>query len=261
MNRSPLLTEQRGPVRWVRLNRPQQRNALDDTLIEALDRALTEAEADPDTTVLVVAGEGRSFCAGADLGHLVGLAEQGHKPVEFLSRVSELFTRIENSSLPVVAAVHGHAVAGGMELALACDVVIAAEDALLGDGHVRNQLLPAGGASVRLPQRVGVNLARYLMLTGKLVPAQELYGACAWLHSTVPAAHLERAVQEVADELAAVAGPAQGRVKQLLATTLSLPPQQGLDAELATFAAHWDTAPVADALRTFLNRRPEVSRT
>lgn len=240
-----LLVEQRGAVRWLRLNRPHRRNALDPTLIGALDQAVTDAEADPGTTVLVIAGQGPSFCAGADLTHLLSLATQGRHPVEFLSRVSALFSRLETSELPVVAAVHGHAVAGGMELALACDVVIAAADSLIGDGHVRNQLLPAGGASVRLPRRVGPALARYLMLTGNLLPASELRG---WLHDVVPADRLDDAAQRVAAQLAATAGPAQSRVKQLLADTDGA----ALEAELTTFAAHWDSAPVADALRAFL---------
>ncbi|MGW0818054.1 enoyl-CoA hydratase/isomerase family protein [Streptomyces viridiviolaceus] len=259
MNPPSLLTEQHGLVRWLRLNRPQRRNALDGTLIEELDRALTSAEADADTAVLVVAGEGPSFCAGADLGHLLAVSRQHGNPVEFLTKVSALFTRVEKSPLPVVAAVHGHAVAGGMELALACDLVVAADDALIGDGHVRNQLLPAGGASVRLPQRVGDGLARYLMLTGNLVPAAEFL-ASGWIRSVVPAARLEATAQDLAEQLVTAAGPAQARVKQLLSVTSSLPPEQGLDAELAAFGAHWDTAPVADALHAFLSVRPEVTQ-
>jgi enoyl-CoA hydratase/carnithine racemase len=244
-----LLVDQRGAVRWLRLNRPHRRNALDPTLIGALDRAVTDAEADPGTAVLVIAGQGPSFCAGADLTHLLRLAAEGRRVVEFLSRVSALFSRLETTELPIVAALHGHAVAGGLELALACDVVIAAQDTLIGDGHVRNQLLPAGGASVRLPRRVGPALARYLMLTGNLLPATELRG---WLHDVVPTGHLDSAAQRVAEELATAAGPAQSRVKRLLVRTDALSPAEGLETELTTFAAHWDSAPVADALREFL---------
>ncbi|MER5863508.1 enoyl-CoA hydratase/isomerase family protein [Kitasatospora sp. NPDC002040] len=252
-----LLVEQRGAVRWLRLNRPHRRNALDRTLIESLDRAFGQAEGDAGTAVVVIAGQGQSFCAGADLRHLLDVAEQGRDPVRSLFRASALFSRIETSHLPVVAAIHGHAVAGGLELALACDVVIAADDALIGDGHVRNQLLPAGGASVRLPRRLGANPARYLMLTGRLLPARDRLFS-GWLHSTVPAADLYGAVQDVAEELAAAAGPAQARVKQLLCTTESLPAAAGTGAELAEFSAHWDATPVADALRAFLTDRREV---
>ena len=254
MNESPLIVEQRGRVRWLRLNRPERLNALDLALVESLDQAITGAEADPGTAVLAISGRGRSFCAGADLRYLLDLGAQGQNPAEFLSQVSAVFTRLERTRLPVVAAVHGHAVAGGLELALTCDVVIAADDALLGDGHVRNQLLPAGGASVRLPRRLGPNPARYLMLTGRLIPAGDPRMS-GWLHAVVPAAQLEDAAQEVAGQLAASAGPAQSRLKHLLADTESLPADAALGAELAAFAAHWDSAPVAGALHAFLAKR------
>ncbi|MFC8511720.1 enoyl-CoA hydratase/isomerase family protein [Streptomyces sp. NPDC057257] len=147
-----------------------------------------------------------------------------------------------------------------MELALACDVVVAADDALLGDGHVRNQLFPAGGASVRLQQRVGISFARYLALTGELVPASQ-FSSCGWLHATVPAARLERTAQGLAEQLAAAAGPAQTHFRHLMNATLSLPPEQGLEAELEAFATHWESAPVAAALRAFLTDRTEVPQT
>lgn len=259
MTEAPLLIEQRASVRWLRLNRPHRRNALDPSLIDALNEALTEAEADLGTTVLVISGQGPSFCAGADLRHLVHFSEQGRNPVEFLSRISALFSRLEASELPVVAALHGHVIAGGLELALACDVVIAAQNTLIGDGHVRNQLLPAGGASVRLPRRVGPGLARYLMLTGELVPAAELRTS-GWLHRLVHAERLESTVQHVAEQLAAAAGPAQSHVKRLLTHTEAVSPEEGLETELQTFAAHWDSAPVADALRAFLGKRSAVGQ-
>jgi enoyl-CoA hydratase/carnithine racemase len=124
------------------LNRPQQRNALDAKLIDALTTALTDAEHDASTRVVLIAGAGPSFCAGADLRHLLSLHEAGHTPVPFLRTVSALTRRLETSPLPIVAVLHGHAVAGGLEIALACDVVVAEAGTLIGDGHIRNHLLP-----------------------------------------------------------------------------------------------------------------------
>lgn len=258
MTSVPVLRDQRGSVRWLRLNRPHRRNALDPDLIEALDRELSDAERDPDTvSVLVIAGEGKSFCAGADLEHLLRLSEQGRSPLELMTRISAVFTRLEVTRLPVVAAVHGHAVAGGLEMALACDVVVAADDALLGDGHVRNNLLPGGGASVRLPRRLGPNWARYLMLTGDLVPASQLQTA-GWLHSVVPGARLEEEVSDVADRLVAAAGAAQSRVKPLLADVDGTAMAAGSAAELAAFDAHWKTAAISDVLRHFFAERSKL---
>ncbi|WP_225858629.1 enoyl-CoA hydratase/isomerase family protein [Streptomyces albicerus] len=155
----PLLVEQRGTVRWLLLNRPERRNALDITLIEALDKQITSAEANPGTAVIAVAGRGPSFCAGRDFHQFLELHERGDNPVDFLADVSACFSRIAASPKPWVAVVHGHAVAGGLELALACDVV-AADTTLIGDGHLNRRLVPAGGSSVRLPGAVGRGLRR-----------------------------------------------------------------------------------------------------
>ncbi|RNM12038.1 enoyl-CoA hydratase/isomerase family protein [Nocardioides pocheonensis] len=246
-----LLVENRGRARWLWLNRPTRRNALNEELVTALDSALTDAEDDPSTHVLVIAGKGKSFCAGADLRHLLGLSDNGVHPITFLEQVSALFTRIERSRLPVVALLHGHAIAGGIELALACDVVIAADDTLIGDGHVRNSLIPAGGGSVRLARRVGDAMARHLMLTGASLPAHVLK-SCGWPFATVPHDELHAAGEREADLLAAHAGPAQARMKQLLAALDDVPTHAALSAELEAFRTHWDETRVADAVRTFV---------
>jgi enoyl-CoA hydratase/carnithine racemase len=251
---APLEVEQRDEVRWLWLNRPERRNAVDETLVAALDDAIDAAERDTATTAVVVAGRGPSFCAGADLSTLLACADEGRDPVLFLERVSGAFSRLEASPLPVVAAVHGHAVAGGLELALAADVAIAAETALIGDGHVRNGLVPGGGSSVRLPRKVGPSMARWMLLTGGLVPAPELRRA-GWLHAVVADADLVEAAQAAAGRLAAAAGPAQSSIKSLLARGDGLPAEIGLRMELDAFGDHWRTAPVADALRAFLDGR------
>jgi enoyl-CoA hydratase len=246
-----LLTSRDGAVRTLTLNRPWVRNALDGTLVAALGRAVADAEADPATKVLVLAGAGKSFCAGADLNHLQAVPD----PLPFLTEVSELVTRLERSSLPVVAALHGHAVAGGLELALGCDVVIAAADTLIGDGHLRNDLLPGAGSSVRMPRKLGEPLARWLLLTGNLVPAQELRLRTGWLHALVEPAELRPTALAVAHALADQAGPTQTRAKHLLADLAELSPATGLRHELATFDRHWNTHDVSAAVRSFLDAR------
>ncbi|MEH6822028.1 MAG: enoyl-CoA hydratase/isomerase family protein [Dietzia psychralcaliphila] len=252
-NTATVLVAADGPVRILTLNRPRRRNALNAELIADLDRALSAAEADPDAAAIVLTGAGPSFCAGADLKYFLELDEHGQSPIEFLRDVSAVCTRLETSRLPVVAAVHGHAVAGGVELALACDVVIAADTALLGDGHVRNNLLPAGGASVRLPRKVGASMARWLALTGELVAAPQLVPT-GWLHSVVPDDTLLDAATAAAHTLAAQHGPAQARYKRLLFDLDTVDPHTGLAQELDTFDAHWRAHDVPTALRKFLTR-------
>lgn len=254
----PVIVSQNSAVRTLTLNRPHRRNALDATLVDALDRALTAAEHDPQTRCIVLAGSGRSFCAGADLQHFMNLHKEIGSPIEFLRQVSALITRFETSPLPVVAAIHGHAVAGGMELALACDVVVATDTAFIGDGHIRNNLLPAAGSSVRLPRKVGEALARWLALTGTLVPAQRLADA-GWIHAVVAEADLLDTAAEVSNELAANSGPAQSAFKSLLFELNDLNAHDGLAKELHKFDTHWNANDVPRALTAFLDGKASTT--
>ncbi|MFI7530251.1 enoyl-CoA hydratase/isomerase family protein [Nocardia salmonicida] len=254
---APILVTDAGPVRTLTLNRPDRRNAIDPALIDALDAALTDAEADAGIGSLILAGAGESFCAGADLQYFLSLRDTAGGPAEFLRRVSAVVTRLERSRLPVVAAVHGHVVAGGLELALACDVVVASAGTLIGDGHIRNNLLPAAGSSVRLPRKVGDSTARWLALTGTLLPAEQLT-ATGWLHAVVPHSELTATADALATELAAAAGPAQSAFKSLLHDLTGLHEDDGLAAELTEFEKHWNNTDVPAALTAFLHRRTDL---
>jgi enoyl-CoA hydratase/carnithine racemase len=246
--------EQAGRVRWLHLNRPERRNAIDERLLAALGQAIDAAAGDDGTDVLVLGGRGVSFCAGADLRHLLAVAERDGDPMAFLTRVSDCVTRLERCPKPVVAALHGHVVAGGLELALACDVVVAAAGTLIGDGHVRHRLLPGGGSSVRLAPKVGASLARRLLLGGELLAA-ERFLASGWIDAVVAPDRLYATAEEIAHTLAASAGPAQRNMKALLAEIEGLAPAPALAAELRAFAANWREADVPAALTAFLAAR------
>ncbi|MEU1370932.1 enoyl-CoA hydratase/isomerase family protein [Streptomyces sp. NPDC005803] len=251
---NPLTVEQRGTVRWLRLNRPERRNALDAALIDALNKQITSAEEDPGTAVIAVAGNGPSFCAGGDFHAFLELHDRGANPVDFLTDVSACFSRIAASPKPWVAVLHGHAVAGGLELALVCDVVVAADTTLIGDGHLNRRLVPAGGSSVRLPGAVGRGLSRRLLLTGELLPATS-FASTGWIQAIVPEADLDATATRICQQLADRSGPAQQRLKSLLNRIDGVAPEQALREELATFADNWSASSVADALRVFLAPR------
>jgi enoyl-CoA hydratase len=246
--------QQQGAIRWLRLNRPERRNAINDELVAALGAAIESADADDTVRAVVIAGNGPSFCAGADLRHLLAISDQPGQPTAFLATVSGLVSRIERCSKPVIAALHGHVVAGGLEIALACDVVLAADGCLIGDGHVRNRLLPAAGSSVRLPRKVGEGLARRLLLGGQLLPATEFVRS-GWIASVVTPDSLDEAAGVVAQQLAAVAGPAQTNLKRLLGELEDVGVGRGLELELEAFDANWTQADVPEALRAFLSPR------
>jgi enoyl-CoA hydratase/carnithine racemase len=250
-----LRVEQRGPVRRLVLNRPARRNALDALLVDALTAALRAAERDPAVRAVLIHGAGPSFCAGADMQHLLDLHDAGHDPVPFLRTVSELTRRIELSPLPVVAALHGHAVAGGLEIALACDVVLAETGTLIGDGHIRNHLLPGAGSSVRMRRKLGDSLGRWLALTGDLLPA-ERFLAAGWLQTVTEPGGGAAEGQRLAEALAAAANPAQIGFKRLLAELDdSASVEDGLRLELEMFARHWAFHDVPGELRGFFARR------
>ncbi|WP_371583882.1 enoyl-CoA hydratase/isomerase family protein [Streptomyces sp. NBC_01314] len=264
LSSTTLRVEQHGLVRRLVLNRARQRNALNASLVDALTAALTEAEQDPSTSAVLVTGAGPSFCAGADLKHLLALAEAGASPVPFLRTVSDLTRRLERSALPVVAVLHGHAVAGGLEIALACDAVVAEAGTLIGDGHIRNHLVPGGGSAVRIRRKLGDSLGRWLGLSGELLPA-ERFLATGWLHEVVEPGQGADAGLRVAEIFAAAANPAQAALKRTFAELDEEPTvESGLSLELDEFDRHWSNHDVPRELRRFFARttagRPERQR-
>jgi enoyl-CoA hydratase len=149
-------------VEWWTLNRPDKMNALSSGLIDELAAAAGAVRADRTARVVVVTGAGSSFSAGGDAARFSAL----------LGTWRAAFRELELLPLPVLAAVNGVAIAGGLELALACDLILASSDARIGDGHIRYGLVPGGGGSQRLPNAVGVRAARWLMYTGALLDAE-----------------------------------------------------------------------------------------
>lgn len=236
---------------WV-LTRPHVRNALDPDLVRSLARELHRSERSGDTAVVVLRGDGASFCAGADLSYLRRFDEDA-APTPFLRTIWDLTTAMEASPIVFVAALHGHAVAGGLELALACDVVLAAEGTLIGDGHVKNDLLPAGGASARLTRCLGWGTANWLALSGQLidVSAPTLAG---WIHRITSREHLVSDALQTAGRLAAVPRAAQGRYKTLLGAQRGSATADERERELRMFDAHWEDENVRAALDAFLSK-------
>jgi enoyl-CoA hydratase len=216
--------EKRAPAAWIRLDRPAALNSLTARMIADLQVALDEAESAPDVRVLVITGAGRAFCAGADLKDMASADGSGGAAAHmgFLRRVAAAFRRIETFPKPVIAAVNGYALAGGLELALCCDLIVATRSAQLGDAHANYGLIPGGGASVRLPRKIGVNRAKYLLYTGTYLPAQTLE---EWglVNQVVDDEALEGCVTELAELLAKKSPLGLARMKQLVEDGLAQP--------------------------------------
>jgi enoyl-CoA hydratase len=164
-----VLTERRGNVLLITLNRPHVRNAVNAALAEGVGKALDELDADGELSVGVLTGAGGFFCAGMDLGAFV----KGESPWYGDRGFAGIAQR--SADKPLIAAIEGFAVAGGMEIALACDLIVAAEGAKLGIPEVKRSLVAAGGALLRLPRRMPYHVVMELALTGDPFPAERFH--------------------------------------------------------------------------------------
>jgi enoyl-CoA hydratase len=198
-----LLIDTAERVRTLTLNRPQSRNALSSALRDRFFSALAEAEADDDVDVVILTGTDPVFCAGLDLKELGGQ-----------SALPDISPRWPALNKPVIGAINGAAVTGGLELALYCDILIASENARFADTHARVGLLPTWGLSVRLPQKVGVGLARRMSLTGDYLSANDALRA-GLVSEVVPHDQLLSAARQVG---ASIVGNNQNAVRALLAS-------------------------------------------
>ena len=165
----PVLTERRDGVLLITLNRPEARNAVNLALAEGVAAALDELDADGDLAVGVITGAGTGFCAGMDLKAFV----TGERPWVGDRGFAGIVQRAARK--PLIAAIEGFAVAGGLEVALACDLIVAAREAKLGIPEVKRSLVAAGGALLRLPRRVPYGVAMELALTGDTITAERGY--------------------------------------------------------------------------------------
>ncbi len=202
MHTEVLLIDTTDRVRTLTLNRPQSRNALSAELRRRFFGALADAEADEGVDVVIVTGADPVFCAGLDLKELGNTTE-----------LPDISPKWPSMRKPVVGAINGAAVTGGLEIALYCDILIASEKAAFADTHARVGLLPTWGLSVRLPQKVGVGMARRMSMTGDYLPASEALRA-GLVTEVVPHDDLLPAARRVA---ASIVGNNQKAVRALLA--------------------------------------------
>jgi enoyl-CoA hydratase/carnithine racemase len=248
-----VLTEDRGPVRHVVLNRPEKRNALHLELVRAIGEALRGAEGDPAVRVVVVRGEGPMLSAGMDLGALAGLAA-GEDLAAFRRTCLEAWNVAEEMPKPVICAIHGACIGGALELALACDLRVMAADAVAGVPEVRLGIIPDLGGASRLPQVIGLGRAKELVMTGRMIGGEEAE-RIGLVNRVAPAAGLDAAVQALADDLLACAPLAVGQAKRVL--DASARPALGvtLGLEEAGQALCLRTEDFAEGVRAMSERR------
>jgi len=253
----PLLkVQRREDAVWLTMNSPGNMNALSLDMLSELESAVDALYADKSVRCVVLTGEGKAFSAGGDLrGFQSDLARSGAgQLIQRLQYAQELFGRIEKLPMPVIAAVNGYAIAGGLELLLCCDIVVAAESARMGDGHARYGVIPAGGSSVRLPRKIAANRANEMLLTGKLYPARmlEQWGL---VNQVVEDAGLLAAASELASRISALSPLGLKVIKELAGESLCRSPEDAARAEIKAFEAYALSADFAEGLAAFIEKR------
>jgi enoyl-CoA hydratase/carnithine racemase len=213
-----------GGVCTLTLNRPEKLNALDTAAFQALDAALAALERDDSIGCVVLRGAGRGFCAGADLGDLDG---PDAPPPRFKPGVIERLARLEK---PVIAAVHGVCFTGGLELALACDFILADAGATFADTHGKWGLVASWGMSQRLPRRIGLAAAKRMMMTARVVEATEAEGL-GLVDLLGDEGGLDALVEGFAAEITANSGFTNAANKRLLIETDGMSLAEGLAHE------------------------------
>jgi enoyl-CoA hydratase/carnithine racemase len=243
-----------GAIARVVLDRPQQLNAISPTLLDDLWSVCDTIEQTASLKVVTLTANGRAFCAGADLKSVETLSRDAQAWTRFMSLWHRVFNRIESLPVPVVAGVHGFALAGGLELVLVTDLVVADAEARLGDQHANFGLLAGGGGSQRLPRVIGARRAKELMLLGGWLSATQ---ALEWglVNRVAPAGTVGAVVEEIASALAAKSGSANRAAKLLVNRSHDLDLASGLELERQVVAAHMRTADAAEGLRAFAEKR------
>lgn len=236
-------------VGHVRLNRPEARNALSEAIRQELRQAFRAAEADPDTRVVLLSGEGKNFCAGADIREL-----SRREPLEAAWTADRLDILIESSAKPVIAAMHGPTLGGGMELAMACTLRVVSEDFVGGLPEVKLGAFPASGGTQRLPRIVGEARALELMLTGRRFDAAEALAigiACRVL----PTDGFLAAATEFAEAMATGAPVAMRVIIEATRRASNLSRQEGLDYERRMFGLICGTDDMKEGVAAWKEKR------
>ena len=241
----------------ITLNRPNALNALSTSVMHALDGVLDQLAADRTLRAVIVTAQGRAFSAGGDLLEFNNqLQSDPRKLIETLAYNQRVFARLEALPVPVIGAVNGtdDLVAGGLELLLCCDVLVASEDAKLGDGHAKYGVVPAGGATVRLFRKIPVNRAMQLFFSASLFSAREL-SEWGLINEVVPAAQLLARAKDIALQFSRQSPEVLALIKGLARAYSNANGYDGYQAEIDAFTKHIGGKDLAEGLAAFRDKR------
>ena len=253
MGFNTIIYEKKESVAHITLNRPKNLNALCDELLGELGEVFSAIEEDRDTGVVIITGNQKAFAAGADITEImqVGtpLAAQS-----FVARIHKVFNRIESCSKPVIAAVSGYAFGGGCELALACDIRIAAENALFGLPEIKLGLIPGGGGTQRLSRLIGLGRAKELLFTGDTIDVNEAY-RIGLVNKIVPTEALISETEKMAAKLTKLPAIAMKMNKLAANEGANMDLKSALAHESRCFEVLFSTADQKEGVQAFVEKR------
>ncbi len=248
-----ILFEKDGAVGVLKINRPKSLNALNPATLRDIAACLEEVHQDQSIRCLVVTGEGdRAFIAGADISAMVSMSALEGKLFSALGL--SVLRKLEELPIPVIAAVNGFALGGGTELALACDLIIAADKAKFGQPEINLGVIPGFGGTQRLARRLGLPRARELIYSGDMIDAETgfRYGL---VNKVVPAAELMSEVKAMANKLAAKPPIAIRQAKAAINAGIDMDLENGCRYENETFALTFATEDKVEGMKAFLEKR------
>jgi enoyl-CoA hydratase len=251
MTYQDILIERRGRVGLIRLNRPQALNALNSRLNDELGQAVAAFDADAGIGCILITGSDKAFAAGADIKEMAGKSA-----VEvFMDDFTGGWDAVARARKPVVAAVAGFALGGGCELAMQCDLIIAADTAKFGQPEIKLGIIPGIGGTQRLPRALGKAKAMDLILTGRMMDAAEAERA-GLVARVVPAASLMEEAHKVAETIASLSLPALLAAKEAVNRAFESPLAEGFRFERRVFATLFATADQKEGMAAFVEKRP-----
>jgi enoyl-CoA hydratase len=248
-----LLARRTGPALVLTFNRPDKLNAISSAVLGQLDRRLGEAERDPEVRALVLTGAGpRAFVAGADIAEYAGFDHQAFVAYQAESR--RLFSWLDRFEKPVIGAVNGYALGGGFELALCCDLLVAAVNARFGLPEGLLGLSPGGGGTQRLTRAAGPFVAADVLLAGRRLTAEDAFRLGLVAEVVEPERLLDAALER-AGQVARVAPLASRAMLGLVRTAMEAPLEEGLGREQDALAGLHRSADAAEGIRAFMEKR------
>jgi 3-hydroxypropionyl-coenzyme A dehydratase len=240
------------PFGWIYLNRPDKLNAINEKMIEELGEIIKQLENDNEVKVIIITGTGKAFCAGADISRFKTLNPEG--AWLFAKKGRELMDKIENLGKPVIAMINGYALGGGLEIAMACDIRIASEEAQLGLPEITLGIYPGFGGTQRLPRLVGKGRALLMMFTGDKITAKdaERFGL---VEVVVSKEALEEETRKMATKIASQSQVAISEIKLLVNKGLDSSIDAGLNMESLGWGVAFTTDDAKKKIDDFLSKR------